>query len=158
EAAQIANLLPGPYVFSTYRCRAAAVATNKCPILPYRAVARTGICLAIEVVMAAIAREDGLEPHELRLRNMVRPDQMPFDNVTGKHFDGGGLSACLRRAVAGVRLPKVRARQCRGEPDGRLIGVGLAFFVEQGAHGTSVLASWGRPMVPGYEQATVRLT
>src|SRR5258705_1768124 len=39
EAAQIANLLPGPYVFSSYRCRAAAVATNKCPILPYRGVA-----------------------------------------------------------------------------------------------------------------------
>ena len=52
----------------------------------------------------------------------------------------------------------MRARQQRGEADGRLIGVGLSFFVEQGAHGTSVLAAWGRPMVPGYEQATVRLT
>ena len=41
-------------------------------------------------------------------------------------------------------------RQRQGEADGRLIGVGLAFFVEQGAHGTSVLASWGRPMIPGY--------
>jgi carbon-monoxide dehydrogenase large subunit len=158
EAAQIANLLPGPYVFSAYRCRAAAVATNKCPILPYRGVARTGICLAIEVIMDAIAREAKLEPHELRLRNMVRPEQMPFDNVVGKHFDSGDHPECLRRAVEAIRLPQVRARQQRGERDGRLIGVGLAFFVEQGAHGTSVLASWGRPMVPGYEQATVRLT
>jgi carbon-monoxide dehydrogenase large subunit len=158
EAAQIANLLPGPYVFSAYRCRAAAVATNKCPILPYRGVARTGICLAIEVIMDAIARAADLEPHELRLRNMVRPEQMPFDNVVGKHFDSGDHPECLRRAVEAIRLPDVRARQRRGEPDGRLIGAGLAFFVEQGAHGTSVLASWGRPMVPGYEQATVRLT
>ena len=39
-----------------------------------------------------------------------------------------------------------------------MIGVGLSFFVEQGAHGTSVLAAWGRPIVPGYEQANVRLT
>src|SRR5262249_43934074 len=54
EAAQIANLLPGPYSFSTYRCRAAAVATNKCPILPYRGVARSGVCLAIETIMDAI--------------------------------------------------------------------------------------------------------
>jgi aerobic carbon-monoxide dehydrogenase large subunit len=158
EAAQIANLLPGPYVFSAYRCRAAAVATNKCPILPYRGVARTGICLAIEVVMDAIAREAGLEPHTLRLRNMVRPEQMPFDNVVGKHFDSGDHPECLRRAVDAIRLDDVRARQRQGEPDGRLIGVGLAFFVEQGAHGTSVLASWGRPMIPGYEQATVKLT
>jgi carbon-monoxide dehydrogenase large subunit len=158
EAAQIANLLPGPYVFSAYRCRAAAVATNKCPILPYRGVARTGICLAIEVIMDAIAREADLEPYELRLRNMVRPEQMPFDNVVGKHFDSGDHPECLRRAVEAIGLPEVRARQRQGEADGRLIGVGLAFFVEQGAHGTSVLASWGRPMIPGYEQATVRLT
>jgi len=52
----------------------------------------------------------------------------------------------------------VRTRQQRGEADGRLIGVGLSFFVEQGAHGTSVLAAWGRPIVPGYEQANVKLT
>jgi aerobic carbon-monoxide dehydrogenase large subunit len=158
EAAQIANLLPGPYVFSTYRCRSAAVATNKCPIIPYRGVARSGICLAIEVIMDAIAREAGLEPYECRLRNMVRPDQMPFDNVLGKHFDSGDHPECLRRAVEAIRLSEVRARQKQVEPDGRLIGVGLSFFVEQGAHGTSVLASWGRPIVPGYEQANVRLT
>ena len=158
EAAQIANLLPGPYVFSTYRCRSFAVATNKCPILPYRGVARSGVCLAIEAIMDAIAREAGLEPTEVRLRNMVRPEQMPFENMVGKHFDSGDHPECLRRAVEAIRLPEVRERQKRPEPDGRLIGVGLSFFVEQGAHGTSVLASWGRPIVPGYEQANVKLT
>jgi aerobic carbon-monoxide dehydrogenase large subunit len=158
EAAQIASLLPGPYDFSAYRCRAAAVATNKCAILAYRGVARTGVCLALEVIMDAIAREVGLEPYEVRLRNLVRPEQMPFDNVVGKHFDSGDYPQCLRRAVDAIGLARIRERQRRGEPDGRLIGVGLAFFCEQGAHGTSVLASWGRPVVPGYEQATARLT
>ena len=158
EAAQIANLLPGPYVFSNYRCRTVAVATNKCPIIPYRGVARSGVCLAIEAVMDAIAHEAGLEPYEVRLRNMVRPDQMPFDNVLGKHFDSGDHPECLRRAVEAIRLPEVRARQKHPEGDGRKIGVGLSFFVEQGAMGTSVLASWGRPIVPGYEQAQVKLT
>jgi carbon-monoxide dehydrogenase large subunit len=158
EAAQITSLLPGPYVFTTYRCRSAAVATNKCPIIPYRGVARSGVCLAIEAIMDAIALETGLEPYEVRLRNMVRPEQMPFDNVVGKHFDSGDHPECLRRAVQAIRLAEVRARQKRPEPDARLIGVGLSFFVEQGAHGTSVLAAWGRPIVPGYEQANVRLT
>jgi carbon-monoxide dehydrogenase large subunit len=158
EAAQIANLLPGPYVFSTYRCRSYAVATNKCPILPYRGVARSGVCLAIEAIMDGIARASGIEPYEARLRNMVRPEQMPFDNVVGKHFDSGDHPECLRRAVEAIGLKEVRVRQERPEQDGRLIGVGLSFFVEQGAHGTSVLASWGRPIVPGYEQANVRLT
>ena len=158
EAAQIANLLPGPYVFSTYRCRSYAVATNKCPIIPYRGVARSGVCLAIEAIMDAIAREAKLEPYEVRLRNMVRPEQMPFDNVVGKHFDSGDHPECLRRAVEAIRLNEIRDRQIRPEPDGRLIGVGLSFFVEQGAHGTSVLAAWGRPIVPGYEQANIKLT
>ena len=57
-----------------------------------------------------------------------------------------------------IDLPAVRARQAAGEPDGRKIGVGLAIFCEQGAHGTSVYAGWGIPMVPGFEQATARLT
>ncbi len=158
EAAQISNLLPGPYILSAYRCRSSAVATNKCPILPYRGVARTGVCLAIETIMDAIARQTKLEPYEVRLRNMVRPEQMPFDNIVGKHFDSGDHPQCLRLAVEAVGLEAVRRRQQRPEPDGRLIGAGVSFFVEQGAMGTSVLAGWGRPIVPGYEQANAKLT
>ena len=158
EAAQIPNLLPGPYILSHYRCHSAAVATNKCPIIPYRGVARTHICVAIEAIMDAIAKETKLEPYEVRLRNMVRPEQMPYDNIVGKHFDSGDHPECLNRAVKAIGLEKVRERQKQAEPDHRYIGVGVSFFVEQGAHGTSVLASWGRPIVPGYEQANVKLT
>jgi aerobic carbon-monoxide dehydrogenase large subunit len=158
EAGMIPSLLPGPYDFGAYRCSAAAIATNKCPILPYRGVARSGACLAIELVMDAVARQVGMEPYEARLRNLVRPDQMPFDNVVNKHLDSGDYPECMRRAVAAIDVEGVRRRQKRGEPDGRLIGVGLAIFCEQGAHGTSVLASWGRPVVPGYEPAVARLT
>jgi len=158
EAAQITSLLPGPYDFSAYRCRSAAVATNKCPILPYRGVARSGVCLAIEVVMDAIAREVGREAYEVKLKNLVRPEQMPFVNVVKKEFDGGDYPECLRRVVAAIDLAAIRARQKTGAPDGRLIGAGFAIFCEQGAMGTSVLAGWGRPVVPGYEQASARLT
>src|SRR6516164_5073374 len=158
EAAQVASLLPGPYDFSAYRCRSAAVATNKCPILPYRGVARSGVCLAVEVIMDAIARQAAIEPYEARLRNLVRPEQMPFENMTKKQFDGGDYPQSMRQAVAAIGLPAVRERQRRGEPDGRLLGVGFSIFCEQGAMGTAVLAGWGRPVVPGYEQATVRLT
>ncbi|MCS0503676.1 xanthine dehydrogenase family protein molybdopterin-binding subunit [Ancylobacter sp. GSK1Z-4-2] len=158
EAAQVANLLPGPYDLPVYRCRSHAVASNKCPILPYRGVARTGVCLALETVLDAIAVEAGIEPWELRLRNLVGPERMPFENVLKKHFDSGDYPQCLRRAVDAIDLPAIRERQKAPEADGRRIGVGLAIFCEQGAHGTSVLASWGRPVVPGYEQATARLT
>jgi aerobic carbon-monoxide dehydrogenase large subunit len=158
EAAQVASILPGPYDFPAYRCRTFSVATNKCPILPYRGVARTGVCFALELVLDAVAREAGIEPHEVRRKNLVRPEQMPFDNITNKHFDSGDYPQSLNRAVAGIDVAGVRARQKRAEADRRLVGVGLATYCEQGAHGTSVYSGWGIPMVPGYEQATARLT
>jgi carbon-monoxide dehydrogenase large subunit len=158
EAAQVSSILPGPYKMERYRCRTWSVATNKAPILPYRGVARTGVCFAIELVIDAIAREVGIEPHEVRLKNLVRPDEMPFDNVTKKHFDSGDYPEAVRRAVAAIDLPNIRARQARGEADGRKIGVGFSVYCEQGAHGTSVYHGWGIPMVPGHEQCFARLS
>jgi aerobic carbon-monoxide dehydrogenase large subunit len=157
EAAQVASILPGPYVMRSYRCRTFSAATNKPPILPYRGVARAGVCFALEVCLDAVAREAGLEPHEVRLRNLVPPEAMPYDNITAKHFDSGDYPECLRRAIRAIDIPAVRRRQ--SETNGALrIGVGSAIFCEQAAHGTSVYAGWGIPMVPGFEQATARLT
>jgi carbon-monoxide dehydrogenase large subunit len=158
EAAQIGSILPGPYDFPVYRCRTWSVASNKSPIMPYRGVARTGVCFAMELTLDAVARAGGLEPHEVRLKNLIAPEAMPFDNITGKHFDSGDYPESLRRAVAAIDLASVRARQARGEPDGRRIGVGFAVYCEQAAHGTSVYAGWGIPMVPGHEQAGARIT
>ncbi len=157
EAAQVASILPGPYDFPAYRCRTWSVATNKPAILPYRGVARAGVAYAMETMMDAIARETGLEPHEVRLRNLVGPGAMPFDNITAKHFDSGDYPECLRRVVAAIGVPAVRQRQAETTGPVRL-GLGMAIFCEQAAHGTSVYAGWGIPMVPGFEQAAARLS
>ena len=158
EAAQVGSILPGPYKMERYRCRTWSVATNKPGILPYRGVARTGVCFALEIMMDAVAREAGKEPFEVRLMNLVRPDEMPYDNITKKHFDSGDYPEAVRRAIDALDLPKWRARQQRGEPDGRRIGVGISVYCEQAAHGTSVYYGWGIPMVPGHEQCFARLT
>ncbi|MFV0245861.1 MAG: xanthine dehydrogenase family protein molybdopterin-binding subunit [Qingshengfaniella sp.] len=158
EAAQVASILPGPYRMEGFRCRTWSVATNKPAILPYRGVARTGVCFAMEMLMDDLARELDLEPAEFRRRNLARAEDMPFVNITGKIFDSGDYVEALDRAVTALDLPALRARQARGEPDGRKLGVGLSIFCEQGAHGTSVYSGWGIPMVPGFEQATARIT
>ena len=158
EAAQVASILPGPYKMPAYRCRTWSVATNKCPILPYRGVARTGVCFALELMIDAVARAAKLEPSVVRLRNLVRADEMPFENITHKHFDSGDYGEALQRALDAIDITGIRARQREGEADGRRIGVGVAIYCEQAAHGTSVYAGWGIPMVPGHEQATARLT
>src|SRR5262249_22789748 len=158
EAGQIGSIFPGLYDFPSYRCRTYSVATNKPPILPYRGVARTGVCFALEVTLDALARKLGIEPSELRMRSLVRPEQMPFDNVTGRHFDSGDYPAALRQATEAIDLVGLRERQKRGEPDRRLLGVGIAMYSEQAGHGTSVYAGWGIPFVPGHELCQARLT
>src|ERR1700728_669934 len=131
EAAQVVSILPGPYRMPAYRCRTYSAATNKCPILPYRGVARTGVCFALELMLDAVAVEAGLEPYEVRLRNLVPPAEMPFDNITKKHFDSGDYPQAMNRALAAIDIPSVRARQRTKEPDGRLIGFGLSVYCEQ---------------------------
>lgn len=158
ESAQVGSILPGPYDFEAFRCRTWSACTNKPPILPYRGVARTGVCFAMELVLDAIAREAGKEPHQVRLMNLPSPDAMPFDNITAKHFDSGDYPTCLKKAVDAIDLAGVRERQKIAEADGRRIGVGFSIFCEQGAHGTTVYAGWGIPMVPGHEQCGARLT
>jgi aerobic carbon-monoxide dehydrogenase large subunit len=153
EPSQVSAILPGPYVIPAYRCTAAAVVTNKCPQLPYRGVARPNVCYAMELTLDAIARKIGKEPYEVRLANLVRADQMPYDNVTDKHFDSGDYPKLLHMAVEAIDVPAVRARQRRGEPDGRLIGLGIAVFSEQTAHGTT--ADGKRRAL--YEQVFARL-
>jgi carbon-monoxide dehydrogenase large subunit len=160
EPGQAAGNLPGPYDFHGYRCRTECVATNKPGFLPYRGVARTGVCFAIELVMDAIAREVGREAWEVRHENLVPASAMPYRNVANKLYDSGDYQASLKRAVDMIDVAAVRARQRQGsgEADGKLIGVGFATFTEQSAHGTSVFAAWGLPVVPGHDQATVKLT
>lgn len=158
EPGQAVGNLPGPYAFRGYRCETRCVGTNKPGFMPYRGVARTGVCFAMELLMDALAREVGREPWEVRLENLVPGDQMPYVNVANKHFDSGDFPASLRRAVEMIGMEAVRERQARGEPDGRRIGVGTATYTEQSAHGTSVFATWGLPVVPGYDQAMVKMT
>ena len=158
EAAQVSSILPGPYTLERYRCRTWSVASNKPPILPYRGVARTGVCFAIELMMDAVARAAGREPWEVRIANLVPPEAMPYTNITNKYYDSGDYPEAVRRAVSALDLPAWRARQKRGEPDDRRIGVGVSVYCEQGAHGTSVYHGWGIPMVPGYEQCSARLS
>ena len=158
ETGQATGNLPGPYEFRGYRCKTQCVATNKPGFLPYRGVARTGVCFAMELLMDALARKVGREPWEVRRDNLVPAAAMPYDNVAKKHYDSGDYQKALLTAKEKIGFEAVRARQQRGEPDGRLIGLGFASYCEQSAHGTSVFAAWGLSLVPGYDQATVRVT
>lgn len=158
EPAQAGGNLPGPYALEAYQCRVYSIATNKPAFTPYRGVARPGVCFAIELTMDAIARAVGRDPIDVRCINFVPTEAMPYTNVTGKYYDSGDYSGSLRRAQDLMNVVNIRERQNSNGTSNLLLGVGFATFTEQTAHGTSVFASWGLPIVPGYEQATLRLT
>ena len=117
EAAQVASILPGPYLMPAYRCRTFSVATNKCPILPYRGVARTGVCFALELMLDAGGGRGRIEPGEVRLRNLVQPSRCRSTTSPDKHFDSGDYPEAMRRALAADRrrrragTPAHRARR-----------------------------------------------
>lgn len=158
EPAQIGGNLPGPYDLKNYRCAVSATATNKPPFIPYRGVARPGVCFAIELTIDAIARAVGREAWQVRDDNLIPLELMPHTNITGKHYDSGNYQESLRRAVKMIGFDMLRERQKRGETDGRKLGIGFSTFTEQSAHGTRVFSAWGGPMAPGHEEARVKLT
>lgn len=158
EAAQAGGNLPGPYDFPAYRCKTFSVATNKPGFTPYRGVARPGVCFAMELTIDAIARAVGREPADVRRENLVQAASMPYTNVTGKFYDSGDYPSSVDSALAAIDLADFRRRQAEARAQGRYLGLGLATFTEQSAHGTKVFAAWGLPLVPGYEQAMVKIT
>jgi carbon-monoxide dehydrogenase large subunit len=156
EAGMSAGIMTGPYDIPVYHGRAITVATNKSPLGPYRGVGRSGACFAIETLVDAVARAVNREPAEVRVENMVPPEAMPYTSATHKHYDSGDYPQCAMRARDAIDLKGIRARQQKGEPDGRLIGVGMASYTEQSAHGTAEWVARGLPVVFGYEPALAR--
>jgi aerobic carbon-monoxide dehydrogenase large subunit len=152
--------MQGCYDIRAFRGRAINVVSNKPAGQPFRGVARPLSCCGHEIVIDAVAQAVGIDPLEARLRNFVRPAQMPYVSVTKKTLDSGDYAAALKRAAELIGLSAIRARQKQPEPDGRLIGVGFASFYEQTAYGTGPFgyAAWGIELVPGMEPAVARLT
>jgi carbon-monoxide dehydrogenase large subunit len=158
EAAQAGGNLPGPYDIKGYRCNTYSVATNKPSFTPYRGVARPGVCFAMELTIDAIARAVGREPADVRKENLIAGSLMPYTTVTGKFYDSGDYPDSVVQAEKAVNLKGFRIRQAKARKEGRSLGIGFSTFTEQSAHGTKVFAAWGLPLVPGYEQAMVKLT
>jgi carbon-monoxide dehydrogenase large subunit len=149
---------PSNYVMPGYRFRSYSVVTNKPPMVPYRGVSKPGLGVALELTLDALARQVGREPVDVKLENLIPPQAMPCNTVSGLHYDSGDYPQGLRSAMEKIGLAAVRERQKRGEADGRLIGVGFSNYTETTALGTKHFAAMGWPVVPGLEPAHLRIT
>jgi carbon-monoxide dehydrogenase large subunit len=158
EAGMSAGIMTGPYDIPIYRGVARTVCTNKSPMGPYRGVGRSGACFAIETLIDEVARSVGRDPIDVRIENMVRPESMPYRSATHKLYDSGDYPECARRTADAIDVAAIRKRQMDVSSDGRLIGLGMASYTEQTAHGTAEWVARGLPVVFGYEPALARFT
>jgi carbon-monoxide dehydrogenase large subunit len=147
--------LPGPYDVQQYAVRARAVTTNTCMMAPYRGVSRPVITLAMERLMDCAADQLGIDPVELRRRNLIR--SFPYRSVTGLVFDEGSYLASLDRAAEEIDLDAFRARQKAARAEGRCLGIGFCVFSERTGYGTPAFAARGMEITPGYERVEIAM-
>lgn len=157
EVIQVVSFLPGPYRVPCYRGEALGVATNKAPMGPYRGVGRPVSTFVTETLLDRAARRLGLDPLEIRRRNLLRPDELPYRSPSGIVWDSGSFLESLERAAELVEYSRVREEQARGRAAGRHLGVGIAAYVELTGVGSAIPASPGATVSTGTEGATVRV-
>jgi carbon-monoxide dehydrogenase large subunit len=147
--------LPGVYDFQDYTCVSRGVVTNTCPMAPYRGVARPVIVFAAERLMDTAAAELGIDPIEIRRRNLI--STFPYTSATGLVFDEGTYRETLDMAVKAVNLPVFRARQKQERRKGRFLGIGFATFSERTGYGTPAFAARGMDFTMGWECVEVTM-
>jgi carbon-monoxide dehydrogenase large subunit len=141
--------LPGPYDVQEYSCHARGVATNTCPMAPYRGVSRPVITLAMERLMDKAAAAFAIDPVEIRRRNLVR--RFPYVSATGITFDEASYVETMEMAVAAADLPAFRKLQAAACGAGRHLGLGIATFSERTGYGSPAFAARGMEVTPGWE-------
>jgi carbon-monoxide dehydrogenase large subunit len=116
---------------------------------PYRGVSRPVVTFCVERLMDTAAAELGIDPIELRRRNLIR--SFPYVSATGLVFDEASYAETLDLAVEAADLPGFRARQAEAREKGRSIGIGFAAFSERSGYGTPAFAARGMEITPGWE-------
>ncbi len=150
-----AKVMPGPYDFQHYEATFRAVATNKCPLGTYRGVGRPSAVFSQERLMDDIAAELGMDPIEFRLKNIVR--EFPYKNALGFSYDPGSYAESLERIRDLLEADRQEALASRASSTKR-VGVGLACFIEQTAHGTPDFTRRRTPIETGYIAARVDMS
>ena len=173
----IAHML-GPYDIPNYEASSKIVLTNRTPNAPYRGAGRPEVGFAMERAVDLVANELDLDPAEVRFRNMIKADQMPYSvGLTYRDgvpivYDSGDYPKALERALEELGgLKSIRKRQKDALSQGRYIGLGLGCYVEgtgvgpfEGARvkidatGKIVVATGACPQGQGHETVFAQVT
>ncbi len=141
------RLVGGCYRIPALRVDIRSVYTTKTPVAAYRGAGRPEAIYVIERMMDVAARELKLDPAEIRRRNFLKPFDQPTETITGEIYDSGNYQAALDRALEIADYDRLREEQEAMRKHGRLLGIGVASYVEMAGFG---------PSGDLFESATVR--
>ena len=124
------RIVDGPYRVPATDVTVDCVLTNTAPTAPYRGAGRPEVVHRIERLMDVAAAAIGLDPVEIRRRNLVPPRAMPYRNNAGQSYDSGDYPAVLEAAIAAADWAGFPARRAASEAAGRLRGRGLCCHID----------------------------
>jgi len=150
-------VLPNVYAVRHFKAKLEAVVTNKVPFGAYRAFGMQQAAFVTERLMDIAAARLGIDPVEIRRRNYVPAAAFPYRSVANLVYDSGDYVRALDEALHIADYTGLRAMQARARAQGRLVGIGVANYVEVTGMGpTKLMAAMGNRQ-GGYESATVRV-
>ncbi len=122
----------GPYDIPHVETASRTVVTNTTPISAYRGAGRPEATAAIERAVDLFAAEIGMDPAEVRRRNLIPPDKFPYTTASGAVYDTGDYATALDKVLAAAGYQELRAEQARRRERGDVLqlGIGLASYVE----------------------------
>ncbi|KRT76919.1 MAG: aldehyde oxidase and xanthine dehydrogenase molybdopterin binding protein [Armatimonadetes bacterium CSP1-3] len=148
-----AMLLTGVYAIPAAEVELLGVATTKVPTGTYRGAGRPEAAYIVERMVDLAARDLGRDPVDLRRRNLIAPDRFPYDNLLGYVYDSGDYGRALERACALIAYERQREEQRLARQEGRLVGIGVAVYVERAGEG---LPEYARVVVESDGRVIVR--
>ncbi|HEV8228029.1 MAG TPA: xanthine dehydrogenase family protein molybdopterin-binding subunit [Methylomirabilota bacterium] len=152
-----AAILPGPYRTPAYAWEALAVATNKPPLGAYRGVGMTMGAFVMERTLDLLAARFGLDPAEIRVRNLIPKGAYPFTSASGFVYDSGDYPRALAMALELADYEGLKRERDAARGEGRLLGVGVSCYTEYTGIGSVTYRRRGMVEVPGPESARVSL-
>lgn len=153
-----AAMLTGPYRVTETEAELVAVVTNKTPIGAYRGFGHPEATFAIERALDDGARRLGLDPVEIRRRNLLEPEELPYWTPAMMCLDSGRYGELLDMVAERFDFSRARARASDERAAGKLVGVGLASYVEATNFGPSLTAAMMGIGDPGHDRAVVRMS
>lgn len=156
-SAQLTSItFPGPYRVRDAHMERRVVATSKTPIGAYRGYGQPESNFVREVLVDRLARRLGRDPLELRLQNMLTPEELPWTNPVGAVYDSGDYGLALRMAADAIGYKTLREAGRDPRADGRHVGIGLTSFVERTGYDSSRFLQKRGSRFGSHESVTLR--